>query len=205
MSASLADLLDDRTMLMPVSVDQYHSMMETGIIAEGEPYELLKGHVVHKDRSATGEDPMTVGKPHAYVVLALTALGPRLLKRGCHIRAQQPLTLPPDNEPEPDAAIVIGRLQRYRMRHPGAADVLCVIEVADASLRRDRTIKQRIYAEAGIGQYLIFDLSKRVVEVYSEPLEGLFSQRKILNSQQKLSLPLPRGKTISVPIRQLFP
>ena len=47
--------------------------------------------------------------------------------------AQQPIVLPPDGEPEPDGAIIRAAADDYRGRKPGAADVLCVIEVADAA------------------------------------------------------------------------
>lgn len=51
-----------------------------------------------------------------------------------------------------------------------AADVVLVIEVADATLERERTIKQRIYARAGIAIYWILNLRDRQLEVYTEPL-----------------------------------
>jgi len=41
-----------------------------------------------------------------------------------------------------------------------------VIEVAGSSLERDRTIKQRIYATAGISQYVIVNLVHSRVEVF---------------------------------------
>jgi hypothetical protein len=40
------ELLDDRTVLMPLTVEQYHQMIAGGIVAEGEPYELLDGWIV---------------------------------------------------------------------------------------------------------------------------------------------------------------
>lgn len=44
-----------------------------------------------------------------------------------------------------------------------------MIEVSDATLRRDRGIKLRSYARAGIRVYWIVDLAGRSVEVYTEP------------------------------------
>jgi hypothetical protein len=55
--------------------------------------------------------------------------------------AENPITLPPSHEPEPDGAVVQGRPEDYLKRHPGPADVVCALEVADSSLRADRTIK----------------------------------------------------------------
>jgi len=157
---------------VPLTVDQYHQMIETGILAEGEPIELLDGVLVRKDRSAAGEDPMTVGQGHSFAVQALVELNPKLARLGCHMRVQQPLTIPNIDEPEPDGAIVRGTKRDYRQRHPGPGDVTCVIEVSDSSLRVDRTAKLRVYADAGIGQYVIINLVDRLVEVYSRPMTG---------------------------------
>jgi len=44
-----------------------------------------------------------------------------------------------------------------------------VVEVADASLNRDRTIKKRLYAAAGIAVYWIVNLVDSQVEVYTDP------------------------------------
>src|SRR5688572_16842164 len=121
--AELKELLDDRAQLLPLTVDQYHRMIESGIVEEGQPYELLNGCVVRKDRSAAGEDPMTVGNQHAWAVKNLAKLSRKLEAFGCHLQTQQPISLPPDDEPEPDGAIITGAEDDYRDHHPGAADV----------------------------------------------------------------------------------
>jgi hypothetical protein len=35
----------------------------------GAPIELIDGVLIHKDRSASGEDPMSIGKEHSLVVI----------------------------------------------------------------------------------------------------------------------------------------
>jgi hypothetical protein len=54
---------------------------------------------------------------------------------------------------EPGGAIVRGSDDEYRDRHPGPEDCRPVIEAADTSLERDRGVKQRAYATAGILEY----------------------------------------------------
>jgi len=49
------------------------------------------------------------------------------------------------------------------------ADVLLVIEVADTSLRYDRTVKLRLYARAGIPEYWIVDANTETIEIYRSP------------------------------------
>ena len=92
-----------------LTVEQYHRMIETGILRSGDPIELLEGQLVPKDRSAVGEDPMTVGNRHALAIGILTELNAQLANRGSYLRIQLPITVLPDSEPEPDGCIVRGR------------------------------------------------------------------------------------------------
>src|ERR1051326_7518523 len=105
-TAQLRDMLDDRAQVVGLTVDQYHRMIKEGILPEGEPIELLDGFLVRKDRSAKGADPMTVGHHHAWAIQNLARLLPELRRLGYDLRIQLPITIRPDNEPEPDAAIV---------------------------------------------------------------------------------------------------
>ena len=106
--AALKELVEQQSVLMPLTVRQYHRMIKDGILPEGEPYELLNGYLVRKDRSAAGTDPITIGHEHAWVVRKLTALNPKFHRMGCHIQIQLPVTIPRFDEPEPDAAVVLG-------------------------------------------------------------------------------------------------
>src|SRR5438045_1634266 len=82
------------------TVAQYHRMIETGILPEGAPIELRRGLLVYKDRSARGEDPMSIGKRHVVAVDLLGELAARIRPFGCYMRFQQPVMRMPDHEPE---------------------------------------------------------------------------------------------------------
>lgn len=161
--------MDSGNQLVRFSVDQYHRMLETGILEEGTPVELLHGRLVVKDRGSAVDRSVTIGPRHNSVVARFGRLSAQLAERGCFMQIQGPITAPPDHEPEPDGSIVRGRAEDYAVRHPTPADVSCVIEVADSSLQRDRTDKQQIYAVCGIPQYVIVNLVHEVVEVYTDP------------------------------------
>ena len=150
---------------------------------------------------------MGIGTHHQTVVDRLADLRPKLRRQGCYMRNQGPVTLPPYDEPEPDGAIVKGKGDDYMERHPGAAEILCVIEVADASLRRDRGYKQRVYADNGIPVYVIINLIDRVVELYTQPLKGTgrYGQSVTLRVKQSLTLPTARGAGLKIPVRRLLP
>lgn len=133
---------------------------------EGAPIELIDGVLSHKDRSAAGEDPTSIGKEHSLVVSLLGELDADLAQRGCHVQTQNRLSLPPYDEPEPDGVILRGRPRAYTDRVPGSADAGSVIEVADSSLAYDRKTKLALYARAGMPQYVIVNLGGRCIEIY---------------------------------------
>jgi Uma2 family endonuclease len=184
--------------VVPLNVEQYHSMRETGILDEDEPVELIDGLLVYKDRGGA----VPVSPLHSFVTHRMTRLVPALEEQGCHLRLENPITLPPSHEPEPDGAIVQGRPEDYLKRHPGASDVLCTIEVADSSLANDRTIKQSIYAAAGIGQFIIVNLVEGRIEVYEEPnvAERCYRVIRVLHKGDMISLHVPGGSSLSVPV-----
>lgn len=189
--------------IVPLTVEQYHSMAEAGILEEGAPIELLDGLLVRKIRG----EGMTANPAHRATVNDLIGISSELEGRGCHVELQGPITLPPYNEPEPDGFIARGSTDDYRQRHPGAGDLSCVIEVADSSLRRDRTTKQRIYAASGIPQYLIVNLIEGQVEVHEDPDagEGRYRSRQVLSADDEIPFLLPDGGRLPVPARRFLP
>jgi len=145
-----------------LSVDQYHQMLQAGILTEDDPLELLDGWLV----------PKMMKNPSHRVVTELVRKGlEQNLPAGWFVSSQDPITLP-TSEPEPDVAVVRGQLRDYLARHPGPKDLAMVVEVADVSLHRDRTTKKRLYAEAGIPFYWIVNLVDSRIEVYSDPAGG---------------------------------
>jgi hypothetical protein len=202
--AALKSTSPERRELVPLTVEQYHGMIEAGILAEGEPIELLDGLLVRRNRG----EGMTTNPLHALVVSQLTMrIVAALAAEPCHARIQSPLTLPPRDEPEPDLAIVVGLPADFAGRHPGPADVTCVIEVAGSSLERDRTIKQRIYAVAGIPQYVIANLIGSRVEVFEQPdaREGRYRQRVEVSEVEEIALLLPENRRLVISASACLP
>src|SRR5699024_8044571 len=76
--------------------------------------------------------------------------------------------------------------------HPRARDVAMIVEVADASLSRDRSIKKRVYARAGVPVYWIVNLLDRHIEVYAEPYGAAdtFDYRHVDNYGLAAEVPL---------------
>ncbi len=204
-SSLLQDAIDGRALLLPWTIEQYHWAIRTGFLAEDPAYELLDGWIVRKDRSAAGEDPMTIGDRHRIAVIRLARLDPKFDAHRCFLQSQQPIALPPRHEPEPDASIIRGTLEDYQDGPPGPKDVLCVVEVADASLRRDRGIKLKAYASARIPTYVIVNLIDDQVEVYSRrSTAGSYGKPRVLKGADVLRLPTATAATVDIKASELL-
>ena len=145
--------------LFRLSVEQYHEMIRSGILTTDDRVELLEGVLFSK---------MSIYPPHSGTVRLVREVLLPLLPPGTRYRSEQPITLS-DGEPEPDGVIARGTPADDFVFHPGGDDVLLVIEVSDASLVRDQTIKARSYARAAIPFYWIIDLVERRIEVHTDP------------------------------------
>lgn len=145
--------------ILRLSVEQYHAMIQAGILSDDDPVELLEGWLVFK---------MPKNPPHRATTRLVRVALESILPSGWYVDSQEPITLF-NSEPEPDIVVVRGDTRQYLDRHPGAEDIAMVVEVADRTLQRDRTIKKRIYARAGIPVYWIVNLAESRVEVYDRP------------------------------------
>jgi Uma2 family endonuclease len=142
-----------------LSVAQYHEMVRAGILTEDDLVELLDGWLVTK---------MTKSPQHSLATQLARDVIALMLPKTWFINVQEPITTA-DSEPEPDIAIVRGQRRDYSDHHPSGSDVGLVIEVSDATLRRDRTLKQKLYARAGIPTYWILNLTDQRLEVHTQP------------------------------------
>lgn len=144
--------------LRPLSVDEYHRMVDAGVFDSDDRLELLEGMVVAMAPQ---------GIPHVKAITVLTRLAVYATEAaGLDVRAQHPLTLA-RSEPEPDLAITESRARWPRGRHPETA--LLVVEVASESLRKDLGPKAAIYAEAAVGEYWVIDVERQVIHVHLGP------------------------------------
>lgn len=175
-----------------ISVDQYHRMIDAGALPETSGIELLDGYLVRKDRRDSPQDSiMTHGPGHTTTVQRLFRILDRLMEPGGgHARAQQPVSLSPRDEPEPDITVVRGIDDDYDHRHPDAADVVLLVEVSVTSLRIDRETKLPLYATAGIPEYWIVDVNSRCVEVCRNPdaTTGSYRTRQIFSEHAAIPL-----------------
>jgi Uma2 family endonuclease len=145
------------------TLEQYHRMIDTGILTPSHKVELLEGWIVNK---------MPQNPPHRTAVSRLNRwMGKSLPEEQWYLAIQAPITLA-DSEPEPDLVIARGPDSRYEKRHPGPGDVVLVIEVGDSSALEDRRLKIPLYAGAKIPEVWLINLQSRRAEVYTTPQSG---------------------------------
>jgi Uma2 family endonuclease len=177
------------------TVAQYHRMVQLGILTDDDPVELLAGWLVQK---------MTKNPPHRVATRLVRDALEAVVPDGWYVETQEPITLA-ESEPEPDVAIILGNTRDYLDRHPGATEVALVVEVSDSTLERDRTLKQAIYAQAGIPMYWIVNLNDRILELYSDPDQvGTYrTQQRI--SEGTIAVIIDKKIVGTVEITQLLP
>ncbi len=187
----------DRLRMHRISVEQYHQMIEKGVLREGAPVELLEGLLVTK---------MARTPSHDGTISRLNRFFSRVLTDAWDVRVQCALTTD-DSEPEPDLLIAVASDEDYTSRHPYPEDTALVIEVALTTLEEDRDWKGRIYARAKIPYYWIVNLKDRQIEEYTNPRGGRsprFQQLRILKPGQSISVVLLGKETVKLQVKDLF-
>jgi L-ascorbate metabolism protein UlaG (beta-lactamase superfamily) len=182
------------------TVDEYHQMIQIGVLGEDDDVELLEGWIVPKMARTPTHDGVVS-------MVMMDALTPRLA-RGWFCRGQSAITTA-DSEPEPDVAVVRGAPRDYLAHHPGPADMALVIEVADSSLSRDRSHKAWIYATAAVPVYWIINLVDDQVEVYSDPTGPVAAAGYRSHQDYRAGDSVPftvDGRELGpIPVRELLP
>lgn len=183
------------------TVDEFHRMIDAGILGEEDRVELLEGWLVAK----------MVHNPKHDSTLA--AVNKSLLKRvsdASHIRVQSAITTD-DSEPEPDLAVVAGTEFRYQLAHPRSQDIALIIELADSTLRLDQGMKWQLYARAGVLTYWIINLPDRCVEIYTDPTgpagpsgAPAYRRRQVVIGNASVTLPSMLNPSAEIPLSEIF-
>lgn len=132
-------------------------MIEIGILPQKTRFELIHGDLVEK---------MPEGDAHWDARQRLVDWFYRRLPPEVALAPDGPLRLAEEEEPEPDLFLFPRSMRVNAVRGP---DALLVVEVADSSLAKDRSIKGPIYAAHGVREYWIVDLGSRTTLVHRDP------------------------------------
>ena len=157
------------------TVDEYHRMVDAGILREDERVELLGGDVV--EMSPTGDRHVEGVNRCGRAYAAAWAAG-RLT-----ISTQNPVRLGDHDEPLPDVALVPPTV----VGAPRLGEILLAIEVADTSLEYDRGTKVPLYARAGIPETWLLNVRDGALEVYQEPGPAGYARTHTYQPNQRIA------------------
>jgi Uma2 family endonuclease len=177
---------------------EYDRLVDLGLF-HGQPVELIGGQLLVAEPQ---------GSYHANAVSVADDVLRRLLPPGWIVRAQMPVALDDESEPEPDLAVIRGTRAELWAAHPTRPAL--ALEVAETSLAFDRDVKGSLYARAGIADFWIVNLRDRVVEVYRDPaLDSTapygWRYGNVEVHGPLVSVPLLALPEVQVPVRVLLP
>lgn len=176
------------------TVNDYHRMLDAGILAESDRVELLNGEITEMSPQ---RPPHTTATKRAYDYLK------PLLSGKADVRSQSPIILSLLSEPEPDIAVVVIDEFEYSLSHPRPNDIFLLIEVADSTLARDLSEKAKAYSEANIQEYWVVDVRERQVHIFRHPLGSAYQQKRLFGESSSCSL--LAFPDIEIAISQLLP
>jgi Uma2 family endonuclease len=166
-----------------LTVDDYHHMAESGILGLDDRVELIAGEVL---------DMSPIGSLHAALVAALSDYLGRVAAGRLTVWSQNPIRLDNSSEPQPDIALVKLRPDFYAAAHPGPADTLLIVEVAESSLAYDLGIKVPLYARHGIPEVWVIDAATRTTHRFRGPQPEGYSEQGMIALEEPLAcLALP--------------
>jgi Uma2 family endonuclease len=170
------------------TIDEFERAWEAGAFPPDARLELIRGEIV--------EMP-PIGDPHFFCVMYLGDLLADLKPKGIS-SIQGPLKLPElESVPQPDA-VVFRRRANFRTRPPRAKDVLFLVEVSDSSLADDRDFKMSLYAEVGIREAWLVDLTTDRIFVYRRPTPEGYQEVRIYSRGEFVTPKAFPGKRFAV-------
>lgn len=138
---------------------EYDRLVEAEVFGPDDRIELLGGQMIFKEPQYS---------PHATAIALVHRVLTAAFGTGWYVRAQMPVALDDESEPEPDVSVVPGDPRDYRDAHPERPAL--IVEVALSRLRFDRQHKGSLYARARIADYWIVNIPDRRLEVYRDPV-----------------------------------
>lgn len=158
------------------TAEEFQRMGEAGIFRQDARLELIEGEIIEMS---------PIGSPHAACVKFLSGLLHRLFGDAFIVGVQDPIRLNDFSEPQPDVTLLKWRDDYYREKHPTPAEVLLVIEVADSTVVKDKTIKIPLYARTGIAEAWLVNIPEERIEAYSAPSGDLYQRVEIFGRGQE--------------------
>ena len=165
------------------AVDDIRTMIDAGLIAPEERFELIEGDIVMMSMQHIAHERIK----HALAFAFARAAGDDV-----YVAVASALQLADDVLAVPDLAIVardVYKAEPHSFARPRAQDLRMIVEIATATLAYDRKIKARLYARHGISEYWIVDAETQIAYVHRGPHGDEWDVVNELHATDKLTTP----------------
>jgi Uma2 family endonuclease len=157
------------------------ALLESSGLFDKERLELVEGDLISK---------MGKNRPHVNsFMLTLFWLVETFGKQ--FVNAEAPIDVSPEdnptNEPEPDLIVLNRECLTFLSANPQPGDIRLLVEISDSSLDYDLTVKARLYARAGIGEYWVLDVAGKRLFCHRNPAAGRYESVAIYTEQESVS------------------
>ena len=169
--SSILELPEVRARVGLLSVEAYEMLAEAGAVKRNA--ELIRGVILEK---------MPKSPLHCTLVMRVFLFLLSFRRRGLLVFTERPLRLA-GSMPEPGVMMVNGKSGDFEAEHPTSAQL--VVEVAISSVALDRE-KALLYAEADVPEYWIVLGQEQQIEVYRQPLNGVYQQQQSYGMDETL-------------------
>ena len=174
------------------SSDQYHWLIEAGILTTDHRVELIGGQILTMPPMGDNHGD-SIGDLNTWLI---DRRGQDYL-----VRCQVTIRLAEGFTPDPDFTLLRYREGGYRGgNRPTVADVLLIIEVADSSLSRDLGEKSLAYAQAGVPELWVVDIRGRRIHRLTRPSPEGYQERTIAGEDEIITPELIPN--LQMPVRE---
>jgi Uma2 family endonuclease len=169
-------------------------IVDAGIV-DGKRLELIGGEIIEKER----KNSLALAAHELYVCLS-EVFGTRFVLMYAPIDVSPADNL--TNEPEPDITVLSREFTEFTDANPQPQDLQLVVEVSDAYVGFDLTMKSALYARAGIIEYWVLDISGRRMIVHRDPQGGRYMSVLAYSIEEAVS-PL-KARTSQLRVADMF-
>jgi Uma2 family endonuclease len=170
-------------------------LLDAGFFA-GQRYELIEGDLIDK----MGQNP-----PHASAIGFVLEWLASFIEIG-RLRIQLSMEAAAEDSvqtvPEPDIAVLAQKKADYERRHPRGDEALLVVEVSDTTVAFDMSRKAVLYARAGVPEYWVLDLVRRVLVVHRQSDGTQYKLVQIFTEGEMVSM---EGRSEAAKVKSFLP
>lgn len=144
------------------TLDDVLRMQEAGILDEDARVELIDGVLV---------EMASEGSLHAWLKLQIAKRFSTLVGDAVEVVVDSTLRLAPTYAPDPDLYVYDAALPFSGVN---GANVGLIVEIAQATVTKDLTLKAELYAQHGVRDYWVVDVNTATITIHRDAVDGLY-------------------------------